>query len=87
MNKTCPTCQGTGRVVSNPCKRCNGHGRTEAQRSLKIKIPAGVEAGQTLRIEGEGEPGAIGGASGDLLVHIEIEPHRYFHARWPQCHH
>lgn len=78
MNKTCPNCQGSGRTVQNPCPQCQGRGRREATRSLKIKIPAGVDAGAVLRIAGEGEPGAIGGTSGDLLVHVEIEPHRFF---------
>ncbi len=74
----CPTCRGSGKVPEYPCKRCNGEGRTMERKTLTVRIPKGIDDGQTLRITGEGEAGRQSGASGDLLVHIRVEPDSRF---------
>jgi len=76
--RTCPNCQGKGRIVRNPCKNCRGQGRIEKERTLEIKIPAGVETGSRLRVAGEGEAGVNGGPSGDLYVVIHVKEHENF---------
>lgn len=76
--RTCPNCQGKGRIVRNPCKNCRGQGRIEKERNLEIKIPAGVETGSRLRVAGEGEAGVNGGPSGDLYVVIHVKEHESF---------
>jgi len=76
--RTCPNCQGKGRIIRNPCKACRGQGRIEKERNLEIKIPAGVETGSRLRVSGEGEAGVNGGPSGDLYVIIHVKEHENF---------
>ena len=76
--RTCPNCQGKGKIVRNPCKECRGQGRVEKERTLEIKIPAGVETGSRLRVGGEGEAGVNGGPSGDLYVIIHVKQHENF---------
>jgi molecular chaperone DnaJ len=76
--RTCPNCQGKGRIVRTPCKSCRGQGRIEKERNLEIKIPAGVETGSRLRVAGEGEAGANGGPPGDLYVVIHVKEHDNF---------
>ena len=76
--RTCPNCQGKGRVIRTPCKNCHGHGRIEKERALEIKIPAGVETGSRLRVAGEGEGGVNGGPSGDLYVVLHVKDHENF---------
>jgi molecular chaperone DnaJ len=76
--RTCSTCRGTGSVVKTPCENCKGVGRIERERTMEIKIPAGVETGSRLRIAGEGEAGTTGGASGDLYVVIHVNEHEHF---------
>lgn len=76
--RTCPNCAGTGSIIKNPCKACHGAGRVEKEKSLEIKIPAGVETGSRLRITGEGEAGANGGQTGDLYVVIHVAEHEMF---------
>lgn len=76
--RTCPNCQGKGQIIRNPCKKCKGAGRIEKERSLEIKIPAGVETGSRLRVSGEGEAGVNGGPSGDLFVVIHVKEHEVF---------
>ncbi len=73
--RTCPTCRGEGRVISDPCKGCGGEGRVEKERSLSVKIPAGVDTGARLRLVGEGEHGRRGGPAGDLYVVVQVRPH------------
>lgn len=75
---TCPHCGGSGQVLERPCKVCRGEGRVEKTKSLKVKIPAGVDTGARLRLESEGEDGPLGGPPGDLYVCIRVEPHPYF---------
>ncbi|MFY9287089.1 MAG: molecular chaperone DnaJ [Alphaproteobacteria bacterium] len=72
IERTCPTCQGAGRVIQNPCKKCSGAGRVKQERTLAVTIPAGVEDGTRIRLAGEGEAGMRGGNSGDLYVILEV---------------
>ena len=75
---TCPTCNGRGKMVKNPCNTCKGKGKVRKTNRVKVKIPAGVDAGQSVRVRGEGSVGSNGGASGDLLVEIYIKRHAIF---------
>ena len=75
---TCPTCSGRGKMVKNPCNTCKGKGKVRKTNRVKVKIPAGVDAGQSVRVRGEGNVGANGGTSGDLLVEIYIKRHAIF---------
>ena len=76
--RTCPTCAGKGQIIKNPCKKCRGAGRVEKEKTLEVKIPAGVETGSRLRINGEGEGGTQGGGAGDLFVVIHVAEHEMF---------
>ena len=75
---TCPQCSGRGKIVKNPCNTCKGKGKVRKTNRVKVKIPAGVDAGQSVRVRGEGNVGANGGVSGDLLVEIYIKRHAIF---------
>jgi molecular chaperone DnaJ len=79
MVSTCPQCRGTGQVITNPCKKCKGAGRTPKKRVVNIKIPAGVHEGQGIRVANEGEPGRAGGPRGDLYCYVRIKPHEFLH--------
>ncbi|MGH7765567.1 MAG: molecular chaperone DnaJ [Candidatus Dormibacteraceae bacterium] len=72
---TCPTCAGAGRILLNPCTQCHGQGRVETPRRLAVKIPAGVDTGSQIRLNGEGEAGVRGGPPGDLYVVLRVKPH------------
>ncbi|MBA2339230.1 MAG: molecular chaperone DnaJ [Pyrinomonadaceae bacterium] len=76
--RTCGTCRGTGRITKTPCETCKGAGRVERERTMEVKIPAGVETGSRLRITGEGEAGTQGGPAGDLYVVINVGEHDRF---------
>jgi molecular chaperone DnaJ len=76
--RTCQNCGGKGTIIKNPCKDCHGSGRIEKEKTLEIKIPAGVETGSRLRIAGEGEAGVGGGPTGDLYVVIHVAEHENF---------
>ena len=76
--QTCPRCRGTGQAIANPCKACNGEGRTEARSRIKLKIPAGIDDGARLRSSRSGEAGLRGGPPGDLYVVIHIKEHEVF---------
>jgi molecular chaperone DnaJ len=76
--RTCATCRGTGRIVKTPCQNCKGLGRIEHEKTIEVKVPAGVETGSRLRITGEGEGGMQGGTSGDLYVVIHVAEHEQF---------
>ncbi|MGB0719437.1 MAG: molecular chaperone DnaJ [Bdellovibrionales bacterium] len=78
IERTCPTCQGQGKTIKNPCKECGGHGRYERQKTLKVKIPAGVDNGRRIRLSGEGEAGFRGGPNGDLYVLLAVKSNRLF---------
>ncbi len=78
IQQTCPKCHGSGKVVSSPCATCHGAGRVKQHKTLSVKIPAGVDEGDRIRLSGEGEAGVNGGPSGDLYVVIHIKPHSVF---------
>ena len=78
VERTCPRCQGQGMVISNPCGECHGAGSKQKNKSLSVKIPAGVEDGTRIRLQGEGESGSRNGPSGDLYIFISIEYHPIF---------
>ena len=75
---TCPQCSGRGKIIKNPCNTCKGKGKVRKTNRVKVKIPAGVDAGQSVRVRGEGNVGANGGGNGDLLVEIYIKRHPIF---------
>src|SRR4029079_13108182 len=76
--RPCPACQGYGTVITHPCAKCGGDGRSRARRTLTVKIPAGVEDGMRIRLTGHGEVGPGGGPAGDLYVEIHERPHDVF---------
>ena len=78
MSSVCPHCGGAGQVITDPCRSCGGAGRTKEKQRIKIKIPAGVDNGMRLKMNGYGDAGEAGGPPGDLFVHIEVEPHEAF---------
>lgn len=78
VQQTCPNCRGQGKIVSDPCPDCHGQGRVQKQKSLSVKVPAGVDNGDRIRLGGEGEAGENGGPSGDLYVQIQVRPHPIF---------
>ena len=78
IQQTCPKCHGTGKMIASPCAACSGVGRVKQHKTLAVKIPAGVDEGDRIRLSGEGEAGVNGGPSGDLYVVIHIKPHTVF---------
>lgn len=78
ISRSCGQCNGTGRVITEPCETCRGKGRVHKQKVMEVKIPAGVDNGARLRIQGEGEAGSHNGPSGDLYVIIYVEEHPFF---------
>jgi len=78
IQQTCPRCHGDGTVIGDPCLKCHGQGRVEERRNLSIKVPAGVDSGDRIRLAGEGEAGPVGGPTGDLYVEIAVRPHAIF---------
>jgi molecular chaperone DnaJ len=76
--QTCPRCHGTGKMIANPCVTCGGAGRVKHQKTLQVRIPAGVDEGDRVRLSGEGEAGVNGGPPGDLYVQVHIKPHAVF---------
>lgn len=78
IERTCPTCQGAGRVIQSPCKSCSGQGRVRQERKLAVSVPSGVEEGTRIRLTGEGEAGFRGGNPGDLYVILGLKPHPVF---------
>ncbi|RBP17233.1 molecular chaperone DnaJ [Roseiarcus fermentans] len=78
IERTCPTCQGRGQTIENPCDKCAGAGRVTRERTLSVNVPAGVEDGTRIRLTGEGEAGMRGGPAGDLYIFLSIKPHPVF---------
>jgi molecular chaperone DnaJ len=78
IQQTCPKCHGSGKMVASPCGTCHGDGRVKQQKTLSVKIPAGVDEGDRIRLTGEGEAGVNGGPSGDLYVVIHLKKHSIF---------
>jgi molecular chaperone DnaJ len=78
LERTCPSCQGRGQVIENPCTACGGLGRVTRERALSVNIPPGVEDGTRIRLAGEGEAGVRGGTPGDLYIFLSISAHVFF---------
>ena len=78
VNQTCPTCRGKGKIITDPCGKCHGEGRYERSKTLSVKIPAGVDTGDRIRLSGEGEAGEHGAPAGDLYVQMNVRPHDVF---------
>jgi len=92
VQQTCPRCGGSGKMVSDPCTACHGEGRVKKHKTLSVKIPAGVDNGDRIRLGGEGEAGVNGGPAGDLYVVIHLKDHPVFkrdgddlHCEMPIC--
>ena len=75
---TCPKCRGEGRIVTEPCPRCRGTGKEKHQRTVAVKVPAGVNDNNQIRIRGEGDAGVRGGPNGDLFVNLSVQSHEFF---------
>ncbi len=78
VQQTCPRCKGRGQIVSNPCDTCLGQGRVRRNKKLSVKVPAGVDTGDRIRLSGEGEAGRNGGPHGDLYVEVQVRDHEIF---------
>ena len=78
IQQTCPQCHGTGRLIPDPCTSCNGVGKVKSQKTLEVKIPAGISEGMRIRSTGNGEPGTNGGPPGDLYIEIRVKAHEIF---------
>jgi len=86
LQQTCPTCHGTGKVIPDPCQTCEGTGRIKKHKTLSVKIPAGVDDGDRIRLAGEGEAGSNGGPPGDLYVVVQLKPHAVFQREGADLH-
>jgi molecular chaperone DnaJ len=78
VQQACPACKGAGTTISDPCENCHGRGRVHKTKTLSVKVPAGVDEGDRIRLSGEGEAGRNGGPSGDLYVEIRVRAHKLF---------
>lgn len=78
VSSTCPKCNGSGQMIKDPCGTCHGQGKKKKKVDLQVKIPAGIDEGQRLKLSGEGDAGSMGGPNGDLYVVINIKPHNIF---------
>ena len=76
--RTCSTCGGTGKVIQDKCPKCFGTGRVKRKRTCTVKVPAGIDNGQTIVMNGQGEPGVNGGPNGDLYIVVTVRPHKLF---------
>jgi molecular chaperone DnaJ len=78
VQQTCPHCRGSGKIIPDPCNTCHGQGKVKKQKTLEVKIPAGIDDGMRIRSTGNGEPGTNGGPSGDLFIEIRLKKHDIF---------
>lgn len=78
VQQTCPQCHGKGKMISDPCTDCHGQGRKQEQKTLSVKVPAGVDTGDRIRLANEGEAGEQGAPNGDLYVQMHVKPHDIF---------
>jgi len=78
VQQTCPHCRGSGKIIPDPCNSCHGQGKIKSQKTLEVKIPAGIDDGMRIRSTGNGEPGTNGGPPGDLFIEIRIKKHDIF---------
>ncbi|KXS41121.1 MAG: molecular chaperone DnaJ, partial [Candidatus Frackibacter sp. T328-2] len=81
QTRTCDRCHGDGKFVKDPCPKCNGKGKVRRRRNITVNVPAGVEGGSRLRMQGEGEAGENGGPAGDLYIVINVRSHKLFKRR------
>jgi len=81
ITRTCPACQGAGQIIKERCPDCHAQGRIERDKTIDLRIPAGVDTGTRLRVPGEGQAGANGGPSGDLYVVLDVKEHPFFERR------
>lgn len=86
IERACPQCHGAGRVTSKVCEECLGAGRVDKEKSMRVKIPAGVDHGTRIRMSGEGEAGARGGPAGDLYIFVHLLPHEIFERQGTNLH-
>jgi len=86
IQQTCPKCHGSGKIIPEPCAACGGAGRIKRNKTLEVKIPAGIDNGMRIRSTGNGEPGTNGGPSGDLYVEIHIKQHAVFQREGDDLH-
>jgi molecular chaperone DnaJ len=86
IQQTCPKCHGSGKIIPEPCAACGGAGRIKRNKTLEVKIPAGIDSGMRIRSSGNGEPGTNGGPAGDLYVEIHIKPHTVFQREGDDLH-
>ena len=84
--RTCPVCSGTGTVIRNPCRSCQGDTRVQHEHKILVKVPAGVEAETRIRYSGEGDAGRFGGPAGDLYVVLEVKAHKFFEREGDDLH-
>ncbi|KKD01579.1 molecular chaperone DnaJ [Photobacterium halotolerans] len=78
VQQTCPHCHGRGKIITDPCGKCHGQGRVQETKTLSVKIPAGVDTGDRIRLTGEGEAGEFGAPAGDLYVQVHVQKHAIF---------
>jgi molecular chaperone DnaJ len=86
VQQTCPKCHGSGRMITDPCPTCHGGGRVKQHKTLSVKIPAGVDNGDRIRLQGEGEAGVNGGPTGDLYVVVQLKQHAIFQREGANLH-
>jgi molecular chaperone DnaJ len=78
VQQPCPACAGRGQTIAKPCKECRGNGRVQKEKTLAVKIPSGVDNGDRIRLQGEGEAGPAGAPAGDLYVEVAVREHKIF---------
>ena len=76
--RTCHVCNGSGKIITDPCPTCGGKGKVRRSKTFEVNIPKGIDNGQTIRLAEKGEPGENGGPNGDLLITVYVQPHKYF---------
>lgn len=86
VQQPCPDCHGNGKIIKDPCRDCRGSGLIKQNKTVKVSIPAGIDAGSTLRLTGEGEAGLNGGPNGDLYVHVNVKAHGVFERKGKDLH-
>ena len=86
VQQTCPHCRGTGKIIPEPCTTCLGQGKVKKQKTLEVKIPAGIDDGMRIRSTGNGEPGTNGGPPGDLYIEIRLKKHDIFEREIGRAH-
>ena len=86
VQQTCPQCKGTGKLIPTPCVTCHGVGKTKTNKTLEVKIPAGIDDGMRIRSTGNGEPGSNGGPPGDLYIEIRLKKHDIFEREGDDLH-